>query len=115
MRRKFVYMAHPLRGKTHAETAINRYCASALVAKLTAEAERVETPIVPIAPWLHLAEFWSEEEGRSMGLTIDKAAIDRCDELWLLGPKQPLSPGMQIEVTHAQSIGIPVIDKRGGE
>ncbi len=106
----FVYFAHPLRGATLEETQANRRAASALVAKITA---RYAGAIVPIAPWIHLAECWTEEEGRALGLKLDCAAIERCNELWLIGPNHPLTPGMALEVAHAAEHGVYVHDVRG--
>jgi len=105
---KVVYIAHPLRGATKAETERNRYKASKLVARLS-----VEHDIAPVCSWIVLAEHWSEEEGRARGLEIDKKLIERCDELWITGPNKPLTEGIQIEVDHAIACGVRVIDLRG--
>lgn len=105
---KIVYVAHPLRGATYVETQVNRRRASRLVAQLT-----VDRNVAPVCSWIVLAEHWTEEKGRALGLKIDCALIERCDELWLIGPVRPLSEGMQIERDHAEKHGIPVFDMRG--
>lgn len=62
----------------------------------------------PVADWITLSGEWSEVEGRQRGLAIDCAQIERCDALWLCGGK--VSPGMDVELSHAKRFGIPVID-----
>lgn len=105
---KVVYIAHPLRGKTPAETAANRRRASEITAIIAAKHK-----VAPVASWVILSEHWTEEEGRELGLKIDCALIERCDELWLIGPVRPLSEGMQIERDHAEAHGVVVVDERG--
>lgn len=108
MKRLIVYFAAPLRGATPEETAANRDAASVLVAS----ASKLY-PIAPVCSWIVLSSRWSEEEGRKLGLEIDCALIERCDELWLCGPKRPLSEGMKIEAEHARRCLIRVRDLRG--
>lgn len=105
---KIVYIAHPLRGATPEETAANRRAASALTAKLALAGD-----IAPVCSWIVLSEHWTEEQGRALGLRIDCALIARCDELWLCGPMQPPSAGMQIEYDHAVACGLRIVDLRG--
>lgn len=107
-KRRIVYIAHPLRGATLEATEANRRRAGELVAAISAT-----NHIAPIASWIILAEHWTEEQGRELGLAIDCTLIEVCDELWLIGPVKPLSAGMQIEREHAEYCAIPVIDKRG--
>jgi hypothetical protein len=45
---------------------------------------------------------------REVGLEIDKAAISRCDGLFLMGER--ISQGMQIEAACARDLGLPVLD-----
>lgn len=106
--RTVVYFAHPLRGATPEETAANRAAASVLVARAAAR-----YPIAPVCSWIVLSSQWSEEEGRALGLEIDCALVERCDELWLCGPARTLSDGMQIEHDHAAANGVHVRDLRG--
>lgn len=105
---KVVYFAHPLRGATPEATEQNRRRASVLVAKAAAFWK-----VSPSCAWIVMAEHWTEEEGRELGLKLDCAAISKCDELWLCGPDKALSEGMQIEHDHALACGITVVDKRG--
>lgn len=98
-----VYVAHPLgRGPDREANrlAASRWCA--LVA---------ECGFAPIADWIILSGQWGEER-RKEGLAIDMALIERCDELWMLGPR--ISPGMRVEATHALEDGdIKVYDLTG--
>lgn len=110
--RKLVYMAHPLRGATVEETQANRYAASQLVAEHVRAAEDRGDPIAPVCAWIHLAEVWSEADGRELGLVIDCALIEVCAELWLLGPARELSPGMRIEFDHALEHKVIIRDYR---
>lgn len=105
---RIVYIAHPLRGATEEATAANRRRASVLTAAIAAKHK-----IAPVCSWIVLAEHWTEAEGRELGLKIDCALIERCDEIWLCGPVKPLSAGMQIEHDHAVAHGVLVVDKRG--
>lgn len=105
---KRVYIAAPLRGATPEETEQNRRQASKLMAFI-AKTEKVAIT----STWPLLAEHWSEEEGRELGLKIDCAVIEVSDELWQCGPVQPLSEGMAMERAHAEKHGVLVVDKRG--
>ncbi len=107
-RKKVVYIAHPLRGATIEATERNRCHASELVAQIA-----IDRDVAPVATWIILAAHWSEAEGRARGLEIDKSLIEVCDELWIIGPKQPLSNGMQIEVDHALACGVIVVNLQG--
>ena len=102
---KVIYIAHPL-GRESNERACN-----------IAQAERwfifcADQGNCPMAPWLTLARHWTEER-RGDGIAIDLRTIERCDELWLCGPR--ISPGMQLEKDHAHKFGIPVVDWTGVE
>jgi hypothetical protein len=66
-----------------------------------------------VCSWIVLSEHWTEEEGRELGLKIDKRLIGVCHQLWLCGPAKALSAGMQIEHDHAVSCGVEIVDKRG--
>lgn len=105
---KVVYIAHPLRGATIEDTAANRRKASALTARLSLPGD-----IAPVCSWIVLSEHWTEEQGRELGLKIDCKLIERCDEIWLCGPKRDLSAGMRIEHDHAVEKGLRVVDLRG--
>lgn len=107
-----VYFAHPLRGATIAETQANRTAASVLVARFVAKYH-----VAPVCAWIHLADEWTEEEGRALGLKIDCRLIDAVGmvhgEFWMIGPDRPLSPGMLIELNHAEKRQLKIVDRRG--
>lgn len=105
---KVVYLAMPLRAPTAEGREANRRRAAELSAYI-AWTERVAVANT----WPMLAEFWSEEQGREFGLKLDCAVISRCDELWLCGPRQDLSVGMQIEFQHAREQNVTTHDRRG--
>jgi hypothetical protein len=108
-----VYFCHPLRGNTPAEAEANRKAAGALVAKFVRWAEDRGQPIIPVAPWIHLAEHVSEEDGRALGLIIDCAAIELCKELWVIGPQRPPSAGMIVELNHAVQCSVLIQHMQG--
>jgi hypothetical protein len=97
--RRAVYVAHPLNAPTRAGIEANlsrgaRWCAWLAT----------YFSIAPLAPWIYLAGIWLETpENRARGLEIDFATIDRCDELWLVGPR--VSEGMLLEARHAFALG----------
>lgn len=64
--------------------------------------------LAPSATWIALAEVCDEETGRALGLEIDKALVERCDYLFLCGPR--VSGGMEEEEKHARAHGVPVVD-----
>ncbi len=105
---RIIYFAHPLRGANVEATRRNRERASELVAQASLTGE-----IAPVCSWIVLSQHWSEEEGRELGLKIDCALIDVCQELWLCGPAKSLSAGMQIEHDHAVKRGLTILDMRG--
>lgn len=95
---KVVYIAHPLGAGPEREQ--NRKNAAEWVAWAG------ET-VAPVATWITLSGEWTEDR-RELGLQIDFALIERCDEVWLVGGR--ISPGMQLEAAHAVERGIAVID-----
>lgn len=74
---KSVYISHPFGGK-----AINLTLASRWVAWAAKQ-----PGIAPMAPWIILGAYFSEEEGRTRGLEIDCCHVELCQELWICGPK----------------------------
>jgi hypothetical protein len=98
---KVVYVAHPLGGGPGRED--NRRAAAKWVGEIG------KLGVAPVADWIILSGQWPEEDGgRELGLRIDRALIERCDEIWLVGPR--ISPGMTIEAEHARTWGKPVRD-----
>lgn len=110
--KKVVYFAHPLRGATLEETQANRKAASVLVAKFVAKYH-----VAPVCAWIPLADEWTEEEGRVLGLKIDCRLIEVVGlvrgEFWIIGPEKPLSAGMRIEERKAQDCRLLIVDRRG--
>ena len=96
--KKVIYLAHPL--GDGADRPLNIERAKKWVAWAADQGAS------PIADWILIASVWSEAK-REEGLAIDKTLIERCDEVWLCGPR--ISPGMNIESAHAKSKGIPVV------
>jgi hypothetical protein len=88
---KVVYLAHPLSG----DIERNRANAARWVAWAT-----VVHRVAVVADWITLSGQLSEAEGRELGLECDKALIERCDEIWLVGGR--VSPGMLLELEHAK-------------
>jgi hypothetical protein len=89
-----IYVAHPLGAGTDREQ--NRANAARWCGWI-AKTFRVAT----VADWIVLSGVWDESpENRALGLEIDKALIERCDELWMVGGR--VSEGMAIEAAHAR-------------
>jgi hypothetical protein len=91
---KTVYIAAPLGGGEQRE--VNRLRAERWVC-WAAEAMGV----APVATWTTLAAAWDESK-RDLGLAIDVALVERCDEIWMVGGR--ISPGMMIEGRHSKRI-----------
>jgi hypothetical protein len=68
-----------------------------------------EKGVIPIAPWVSLAQRWAEDK-RDLGIAIDLALVPRCDELWLCG--EVVSPGMRLEAECARQNRVPVFAVR---
>lgn len=101
MKLKIIYMAHPLAGDV--EGNINRAkCWMRWI-------EEKHTDSAVSAGWILDAEIWGDEaEHRAAGLRRDLARLERCDELWLVGPS--LTPGMALEQEHAKKVGLRIRD-----
>lgn len=97
---KIVYIAHQRASPTPEGRDDNREAAKDWLAWAAHQG------VAPVASWIPLSERWTEEQGRSLGLTIDCELVRRCDELWLCGPV--VSPGMQKEKETAELYGIPI-------
>jgi hypothetical protein len=97
--RKLIYVAHPLGDGP--DRALN------VVRGSKWAAWAAEQGVLPVCTWIVLATQWPEDdEHRTAGLQIDCGLIDRCDEVWLCGPR--VSKGMHVEATHAKKVGVPV-------
>ena len=97
---KVVYLAHPLGAGP--DRKANRANAARWVAWAT-----LVHRVAVVADWITLSGELSEEH-RELGLRCDLALIDRCDEIWLVGGR--VSPGMQIELDHARTGDLVVVD-----
>lgn len=60
--------------------------------------------------WIVECELWddADPEQRRQGLKRCLAAVERCDELWMVGPR--ISDGMQMERQHAKAFGLRIVD-----
>jgi len=96
-RSPLVYIAHPLGAAADRPENIRR------AAKWVAWA--ATQGVIPVATWIALAQVWDESR-REEGLALDLRLIERCDEVWLCGPR--VSPGMHAEASHAERLGISV-------
>lgn len=98
---RLAYIAHPL------GSCPDREANRARAARWCAWAAR--QGVSPVATWIVLSSQWDEsEENRALGLACDVAAIERCDELWLVGGR--VSPGMAIESAAAVESAVEVVD-----
>jgi hypothetical protein len=106
MTRPLVYVAHPLNAPTPEAMAANRLNGARWCGWLARHCG-----VAPQAPWIVLSSVWTEEEGRELGLEIDKATIAVCRALILTGGR--ISSGMQVEIQFARSVGVRVCDLTG--
>lgn len=100
-RMRVVYVAHPL-GEEVVQREANRQLAQQYVGAIAAGG------CAPIADWITISRAWGDEDRRKEGLEIDVTLVERCDELWLCGPR--VSPGMRVEAIRALEKGIVVRD-----
>jgi hypothetical protein len=100
--RKVVYIAHPLGAGPDREQ--NRRNAAKWVAWAARQG------VAPVADWIVLSgELEETPANRLLGLECDRALVELCDEVWLVGGR--VSPGMAIEAEHARLCLVPVVDK----
>lgn len=99
-----VYLAHPLSGDVEA----NRRNAARWAAWAV-----VHMGVAVECSWVVLTGVLDDSDPatRALGLQLDCALIERCDEIWLTGSR--VSPGMQLEADHARKWGKPVRDFTG--
>lgn len=95
-----VYICSPLRG--HYEENIknaNRYCQIA-----------AGLGVIPLAPHTIFTQYLNDTlpDQREQGLQMGLALLERCDEVWRMGPI--ISEGMRGETELAAKLGIPVHD-----
>jgi hypothetical protein len=99
-----VYIAHRLSGDVQG----NLRKAAQWVAWLAARYY-----IEPVCPWITLASVWTEDQGRTLGLEIDRAAVRRCKLFLAVGDEAGFSSGMQEEADAAQDADVPVRNLTG--
>lgn len=101
---KVVYMCHPVAGDIKGNLAR---------AKRWLRWLEENYPIAIVASWITECEVWDDNnpEQRAAGLERDKAVLERCDGIVLVGGR--ISNGMAIERAHAESKGLPVTDMTG--
>ena len=92
----FVYICSPYSGDIAGNTErARRYCRFAF-----------ENGKIPIAPHIYLPQFMAEETEREAALATGFRFLDICAEIWGCGDR--ISEGMEREIAHAESAGIPV-------
>ena len=68
--------------------------------------EIVEQGGLPVAPQLSLSQFLDENTERDIAMRLCQEMLRGCDEVRVYG--RELTPGMRIEVSFAELLGIPV-------
>ena len=87
-----VYVCSPFRGDEAGNTVLaRRYCRYV-----------VNQGGIPLAPHLLFPQFMDDEEPseQRLALRMNLILLDRCEELWIFGPK--ISEGMKLEIERAQ-------------
>ena len=99
---KIVYLAHPVAGDV--ESNLER------AKRWMKWVETHHPSFAVIADWIIECQIWddSNPEHRAAGFRRNLAIIERCDELWLVGPR--VSSGMAKERDHALRFGLRVRD-----
>ena len=94
-----VYVAHPYSDDAAGNVARVRAICRAVV----------DEGHVPIAPHLFLPAFVDETTERDLALRLCIELVAGCDALWFYGTR--ISPGMEREISAAQALGIPVVNR----
>lgn len=94
-----VYVAHPYSD----DPAANVERIRAICRGVVAEGH------LPIAPQLYLPAFIDEATDREIALRFCLELVACCDALWFYGPR--ISKGMEREISTAQALGIPVVNR----
>lgn len=102
---RMIYMAHPVGG----DVELNIERAKAWLKHLEAS----NPWVVFVAQWITGVELWDDADPvqRAHGLKRCFAQVERCDELWLVGPR--VSAGMYLEQLWAQQFGVAVVNFTG--
>lgn len=101
MPKPVVYICAPYSGEVPRNIAVAKAAAKAAIDK----------GYVPVVPHLLYPAILDDDNSgeRALGIELDIALIDRCDELWAYGPT--VTPGMKKEIDHALATDKPVIMK----
>jgi hypothetical protein len=102
--RKLAYMSHPVAGD--AMNNIARACCILRTLIMT------YPTYVVIAPWIVECEIFDEPDAAVTGMQRNRSILQRCDELWLVGPR--ISSGMRQEQSWAQEYGLVIRDFTNG-
>ena len=99
---KIIYMAHPVAGDV--ENNLER------ARQWLKWAIENNEGVAVMANWIIECELWddSDPEQREAGLKRCEALVERCDELWLVGPR--ISSGMARERKLAEEKGLRIRD-----
>jgi len=108
---KFIYVCSPCRGNPPYEhgaigkrkTSLNIWRAGLYCREV------IDAGHIPIAPHYFYSDFLKDKipEQRTMALEACRRLLSVCNELWVLGTE--ISEGMEIEITLAKKLRIPVV------
>ena len=105
---RLIYLAAPLSPVGDETVYSNLFRAKSIYETLSEAGKNDE--LVFIAPWILNCEVFEDNPiNRDLGMKRNFAVIERCDELWLVGPR--ISSGMAAEAAHAARSGIVVLTK----
>lgn len=94
-----IYVAHPYSDDVAANVERVRIICRAIVME----------GHVPLAPHLYLPAFVNETTERDLALRLCTELIGGCEALWFYGTR--ITPGMEREISAAQALGIPVVNR----
>lgn len=101
--KKLVFICSPLAGDIEKNIRLaNDYCRKA-----------VAYDVIPLAPHTIFTQYLDDniEAERRLGMKMGIELLNRCNELWVCGPR--ISPGMKTEIAYARNNGIPVVFMQG--
>lgn len=102
---KLIYLAAPFSPQGAETEASNLYRAKNIYETLSEQ----HKDCCFLAHWILNCEIFKDTpENRVLGMRRNFAVIERCDELWLCGPR--VSSGMVQEMNYAKRNGKPVIN-----
>ena len=102
-----VCLGHALSAPTPEDMEANRRRAATWATWIS-----VTFQVAVSADWIWLCGQLAETSAnRAWGLACDKAQIERCDELWMVGHR--VQPGMELELQHARACRVRSFDLTG--